>query len=147
MASVLAKVTYLLFESELAEGVEYLLREEHIVDREIRLEWTDGSAKHISWASEPFQYCVGLQEHSWFLAGEVKKVDMSSRPSWKDLIGRELELKWLDESHQVLQVRAGDASTYLSSRENDYWFADAITVSKATPQVPSNTSLERTREG
>jgi hypothetical protein len=147
VARVLAKVTYLLFESELSEGDKSLLIDEHIVDREIRLEWSDGSTRYISWTSDPVQYCVGVQDHSWFIAGEVREVDMSSRSVWSDLVGSELELKWHDDSHQLLEARSDAASVYLSSRENAYWWADTITVSKALPQVPSNKSRERTREG
>jgi hypothetical protein len=147
MTSVLAKVTYLLFESELSEDDEYLLKDEHIVDREIRLDWSDGSVKHISWTSDPIQYCVGVQAHSWFMPGNAKEVDMSSRSIWKELVGNELKLQWHDESHQVLELCTNAASIYLSSRENGYWEADTITVSRAKPQVPSNKSLERTREG
>ena len=146
MASVLRKVTYLLFERELLEGDEYLLRDEHTLDREIRLVWSDGSEKHISWSSDPVQYCIGVQAQSWFLPGDVVQVDMSSRATWKDLVGREVKLQWHDDSHQVLEVCTDSASIYLSSRENDYWEVDTITISRATPRVPSNKSLERTRD-
>ena len=147
MTSVLTKVTYLLFESELSEGDEHLLRDEHIIDREVRLDWSDGSVKHISWTSNPVQYCVGVQAHSWFISGDVKEVDMSSRSNWKELVGKEVKLQWHDDSHQVLEMRTDVASIYLSSRENGYWEADTITISQAKPQLPSNKSLERTRAG
>jgi len=145
MASVLLKVTYLLFERELSEGDEYLLRDEHILDREIRLAWSDGSEEHISWASDPVQYCIGVQARSWFLPGDVVEVDMTSRSIWKELVGREVRSHWHDDSHQVLELCSDAASIFLASRENDYWEADTITVSRAKLQVPPNTSLERTR--
>lgn len=141
MASVLLQVTYLLFERELSEGNDYLLRDEHILDREIRLVWSDGSEKHISWTSDPVQYCIGVQAQSWFLAGDVVEVDMSSRSTWRELVGREVRLQWHDESHQVLELCTDAASIYLSSRENDYWEADTITISRAKPQVPSKKSF------
>ena len=147
MSSVLSRVTYLLFANELRAGQTSLPSGDHSLDREIRLEASDGSSQYISWASEPAQYCVGVQSKSWFVEGDVVEIEMSFHEVWEPLVGRAVDLVWHDDSHQVLEIRAGLDSVYLSSREVDYWFADTITVSIERPAMPSNTSFERTREG
>ena len=147
MGSVLSRVTYVLFEHELVEGRAHFPTHEHALDREVRLETTAGTAQHISWTSDPVQYCLGTKESSWFLPGDAAELDMSDSPPWRDLVGKKISLEWRDSDHQVLEVRTDTASVYLASREGAYWCADTITVTDTPPELPSNTSLERTREG
>ena len=146
MVSVLSRVTYVLFEHELVDGRAQFSSREHVLDREVRLETAVGAPQHISWTSDPVQYCLGTRESSWFLAGDASELDMSASPPWRDLIGKPFSLEWHDSDHQLLEIRADTASVYLASREGDHWCADTITVSDTPPELPSNTSLERTRE-
>jgi len=146
MTTFLSRVTYLLFDHELTDGQDSFVGEEQTLDREVRLETSDGSVRYVSWTSNPVQYCVGIQEQSWFLPGEVSEIDVTTRAPWRHLVGEAIELTWQDPKHQILEVRGKAASVYLSSREGKYWCADAITVSILPPELPSNKSLERARE-
>jgi hypothetical protein len=146
MGTVLANVSYLLFERELVDGIEPFIADEHIVDREIELTGIDGSVKHVSWTGDPVEYCIGVQESSWFVAGDVKVIPMTSAPLWRSLIGQSIEFIWHDDDHQILEIRGYGAPVFLSSRERDCWYADTITISRLQPVVPSNKSMKRTRE-
>src|SRR6185369_14892304 len=96
--------------------------QDHSLDREVRLEFSDGSMQYVSWASEPVQYCVGLQGESWFKPGDVSELEMTNRNPWRHLIGLPVELTWRDVDHQILEVSAGGRSAFLSSCEGSSWW-------------------------
>jgi len=143
---VLSRVTYLLFPSEAEDVQRSLPSGEHVIDREVCLEESDGSKRYISWAQEPEQYCVGVKLSSWFIPSEIVEIDMSSHILWKSLVGSALDVVWHDDKHQVLEIRADRSPVYLSSREADRWFADTISVSGARPALQSDAAMERSRD-
>jgi hypothetical protein len=130
---VLSRVIYELFEADLESLVSPSSDEEHGIDREIRLELSDGASKYISWCSDPVQYCVGVQPHSFFKPGGAVTRDVSVHPLWQRLIGEPLELVVLDANCQVLELRSSLASVFVSSQERGQWEADTLTVSGHNP--------------
>ena len=145
MFTELSRVTYLFFNHELAGGEGGAPGGEHTLDREVRLESSDGSTLHVSWTSSPVQYCLGVQEQSWFTPGDAAEVDVTTREPWRSLVGGPIEFLWQEPEHQVLELRGKGSSVFLSSREGKNWCADVVTISDSRPELPSNTSLERTR--
>ncbi|MFO1503443.1 MAG: hypothetical protein U1F39_06470 [Steroidobacteraceae bacterium] len=140
---VLSGVTYVLFTHEPATFGDDSLVYDHVLDREIRLDFSDGTTKFVSWTNEPVVHCVGVKAESWFKPGDDVTVNVSGRDPWRHLIGHPIDLLWSDADHQVLEVCAGERSAFLCSREGSSWCADAITVSAGAPVLPSNPSLER----
>jgi hypothetical protein len=145
MTAVLSRVSYLRFEHEVEEGGLDLSAPEHSLDAELRLEYSDGSTQFVSWTSAPVQYCIGVKDGTWFDPGFTTEVDVSSHPLWLELVGHPIVLEWRGSEHQVLEVRGEKESVYLASRDGPYWCGDCVRVSRAMPELPSNTSLEQTR--
>jgi hypothetical protein len=42
---------------------------------------------------------------------------------------------FIDESHQILELKAQSSSTYLSSQERGAWVADVLHISKGLPII------------
>jgi hypothetical protein len=68
--------------------------------------------------------------------GDAVTQDASTHPCWMALIGHPLDFVFLDERHQVAEVRSPGASVFLSSQQNGDWGADVTTVSHLRPEIP-----------
>lgn len=133
---VLRRVVYELFQFEAGTLDDPASTEQHFIDREIRFEMSDGSCWFASWTNTPIQHSVGIQRERFFADGEPVTRDASTHPCWTALIGHPIEFVFLDERHQVVEVRSLSASVFLSSQENGDWAADVTTVSRARPEIP-----------
>ena len=131
----LSRVVYELFESDVEELNAAAATKSHTIDREVRLEFSNGGVRYISWCSEPEQYCIGVKESSFFKPGGAVSRDVSDHPLWRESVGRVVSLVVLDAEHQILEVRAEVSSTYLSTQENGHWYSDAVTISGNKPNA------------
>jgi len=131
----LSQVVYELFESDLEELRRPGAENEHTIDREVRLEFSNGDTRYISWCSEPEQYCIGVQERPFFKPSGAVAVDLSHHPLWRSFIGKVVTLNPLDAEHQVLEIRFGDAATYLFSKEGESWYSDVVTIADTKPKA------------
>ena len=64
-SGVLKRVRYELFGSDLSVLPEDGVPRDHVIDREIRLEFADGSVLFASWSEKPVQYSIGLKDSTW----------------------------------------------------------------------------------
>jgi hypothetical protein len=133
---VLRRVVYELFEFEAGILDDPASIEQHLLDRQIRFEMSDGSCWFASWANTPIQYSVGIQRERFFAAGDSVTRDASTHPCWTALIGHPVEFVFVDDRHQVVEVRSPGASVFLSSQENGDWASDVTTVSRSRPEIP-----------
>ena len=133
-APVLSRVVYELFPSDVEEIEKPGAELEHTIDREVRLEFSNGDMRFISWCSDPVQYSIAVQERSFFVAGSSAVTrDLSDHPLWRPLIGNVVNMVALDPENQVLEVHSAAGSVYLSSHEG-HWYADVVTVSANRPK-------------
>ena len=132
----LLRVIYGLLESDRAwmEGKEDSTW--HEIDGEVQLETSSGLI-HVSWASEPTQYSMNYQSASHLLDGAGHATDASAWPIWRNCVGGTIELDYLDEEHQVLEVRGENGSVFLSSQEQGKWWSDVVHISKLKPKPGS----------
>jgi hypothetical protein len=133
--SVLQRVVYELleFESSVLDASES--DEQHCIDREIRFEMSDGSCWFASWSSSPVQYCVGIQQGSFFTPPAAATRDASGHPLWSRLVNQPIEFIPLDDGQQVIEVRSPNGSTFLSSQDGRHWCMDVTTVSRLRPDL------------
>jgi hypothetical protein len=98
--------------------------------RQVRLRFADAPVLFVSWTWERYQgtdtqpYSVGYRESSYFSENAAHVVDASSTPVWSKHIGKTVELVYKSSSSpqlefQILEVRSGHASTFLSSLGTD----------------------------
>jgi hypothetical protein len=130
----LSKVTYRVFEREAEGPWAAETTAWHQLDGEIMLTFTDGNREYISWGSEPEQYCVQRKNKTSFSPDTLCEVDMTEHPYWKELEGQTITHEFADKLHQVLVIRNGDNSVFLSSQYDDGTFlGDCVRVSKSNP--------------
>jgi len=132
---LLRRILYDLFEWEADVLARPGSDKEHTIRREIRLDLEGGPPLYISWSSDPVQYCIGVGSKSFFDPGNDVLVDASDHPIWRRIMGGPVELRPLDTEHQILELRGPDASVHLSSREENHWTADVVTVSARRPHL------------
>ena len=130
---MLTAVVYHLFDFESDVLTRAGSAAQHRIDRELRLDFSNGTSQYFSWASEPAQYCVGVQSKSFFLPGEAVAIDATTHPLWRPLVQKAVELVWLDSEHQVLELRGPEGSLYLASVEAGEWQSDTLTVAGTKP--------------
>jgi hypothetical protein len=131
---VLSGVVYELFSSDVEEVDRPGAEIEHTIDREIRLELSNGDFRYISWSTQPVQSCIAVKASSFFSAGETVLRDFTNHPIWRNLVGKAVSFLVLDPEHQVLEVRSTGGSVYLSSKEGGFWHSDVVTVSAHRPE-------------
>jgi hypothetical protein len=131
--NVLQTVFYDLFESEInvLDSLESYVS--HTIDRELCLEFTSGKRIFISWCNVPVKYAVGMGATSFFEPENSIRLDASSHPIWKGIIGQPVELFVLNDDYQVIELQSPVGSIYFSTFENGYFGADVITVSRKMP--------------
>jgi len=132
---ILKRVIYELYEIDLASLNDQ--PEWHEIDRELCLEFESGKALYFSWCNEPEQYSVGLLNHRFNENEPDHILDASKSDMWSKLIGQEITPIFLDDSHQVLELKGKTYSVYLSSQENGSWFSDVLRISMKLPKFGS----------
>ena len=131
----LISVVYKLLDGEAAYLDTLADLRAHELGCELLLNFDDAPTCFVTWASSPCQYCIGVFEKPQF-EGQHESRDMSGSAPWRELIGRDISLTYLDESHQVL--RAGDESkaVFLSSVDDaGGWQADVLRITDHRPQL------------
>jgi hypothetical protein len=129
----LTAVSYELFEADL-DGLDSALgQNSHGIDREIKLLFDNVSTIYISWCSQPDHYAVGYQNNSWFIPPPPATLDATNWPLWQPLIGQTISLNYLDEQHQVLEIKSTAGAVYCSSFDGNYWAMDVLYISSAIP--------------
>lgn len=129
---LLANVHYEIFSSEAGSFTGE--SDWHQLDGEVRLGFTDAPEIFISWGNEPLQYSVEVRGASFFSAGCLSSLQMSTHSYWESLIGHELSIAHLDKDHQILRVSAVPGEVFLSSQYDDGTFqGDCIRVNQRTP--------------
>ena len=141
---LLTKVLYEPFESD-AKWLDLNDKSSHhIIDRELRLLFTDAPPVFISWTSTPVQYSIGHQGQSFF-ANEPQVVrDMTGSAIWSRVIDQQVALDFDDPDHQVLRIHAGAAAVYCSSFEEG-WQTDVVNVSSEAPNKAMQTDAASRR--
>jgi hypothetical protein len=131
----IVRVVYKLFESDFTslKGNS----DSHEIDREICLEFDSGRKLYFSWCQKPIQFSVGFQEQSFNTNEPERSLDVSNWDIWKPLIGNRIELVYLDNNHQILQLKGVTSSIYLSSQEQGIWEADVLHISSKMPKYAS----------
>lgn len=137
---MLSKVEYEFFDYERPSSEVLEL------DRQIRLEFFDSPRLYISWTSERHLgadsevYTVGYGEASYFSEEAACVLDVSESSLWVKHIGNEVELIFLrsmsqELEYQVLEIRSGDNSTYVSSCG-----LDVVAISEIRPVLHSGST-------
>ncbi len=130
----LVKVEYNLGEYEVEDFQNFFGQARHGIDREIRLTFEGGAEKFLSWVQhdhcDPSRYDTDLHlevssKPLWKGAPVLK--DMSSDQTWRDLVGRKVDLSWTGEHDSVLKISSDDASVWVTT------MSDIIQVSKEKP--------------
>ena len=131
---LLQQVTYHVFEHEISEPWVTEGASWHQTDGQIVLTFRDEKPIFLSWSSDLVQYNMAQRDHSFFNEGSLTEVDMTQHPCWLQLVGKEIELKFVDTEHQVLVVSNDEASVFVSSQYDDGSFCgDCVRVSQTNP--------------
>lgn len=131
----LKRVIYELYEIDFVSLQGESLSESHEIDREIYLEFESGEKVYFSWCNVPVQYCIGYKSERFNNNEPDHVVDATNWKIWCDLIGQEISFVFIDDSHQVLELKGQSSSTYLSSQERGSWVADVLHISKSLPVI------------
>ena len=133
---VLARVWYELFAHE-AEWQDAHPDADAELDRQLRLEMTDGSRVFVAWTWGPsgddHYYHVGFARESFCTGTPEVDRDVSAWPLWTPLVGQPVDLSFVGKSHQVLAVRAGSAVAYCCSFGRGMWGMDELRVGRRIP--------------
>jgi hypothetical protein len=127
--SALSKVFYRLLPLEASPLSDPAMQASHVIDAEVILEAADARRVYLSWADSADEYCVGVQDESWFNPGTGTEIDASGAPMWSRLIGKPVDLRHLDTARQILEIRSSEASAYIATFDGQHWGVDTLTVS------------------
>jgi hypothetical protein len=106
----------------------------HELGCEVRLNFHDAPPMFVTWADDPCQFCVGLFDESQF-KGVYESRDLSGIAPWREMIGHEITLTFLDTAHQVLRVGDDARAVFLSSMDDTGgWQADVVRVTDRCPE-------------
>lgn len=131
---ILQRVTYHVFEHELAASSVTNIAACHVLDGEIELTFSGGKTMFVSWGNGSLQYCIEQKKDSFFNAAALKTVDVTHHPYWRPLVEREIAMSYIDDAHQVLALASGQDSLFLSSQYHDgTFFGDCVRVSRENP--------------
>lgn len=133
----LTAVHYELFESDakwMAENADHTW---HTIDREVRLTFADAPTVYVSWMQNPVEYAIEYQDHSFFVIGPDVVRDLTKSAIWSPLIGSDVNLRFLDNDHQVLCVKSATHAVYCCSYKNGWgWKVDVVTITSQAPDIP-----------
>ena len=131
----LKRVIYESFEIDFGSLKGQSDSESHEIDREIYLEFETGEKFYFSWCNEPVQCCIGLKRERFNENEPDHVIEATSWKVWRELIGQDISFVFIDESHQVLELKGQSSSTYLSSQESGSWVADVLHISISLPVI------------
>ncbi|WP_172205360.1 hypothetical protein [Niveibacterium sp. COAC-50] len=131
---ILLRVTYHVFEHELAGPWPTDRTSWHQLDGEVALTFSNDKTVFVSWGNTPLQYSIEQKGCSFFNAGVLTAVDMTQHPHWRPFIERDVTMNYIKNDHQVLSLTAGEESLFLTSQYDDGTFCgDCVRVSRAKP--------------
>ena len=87
----------------------------------------------ISWSADPIQYAVGAADVRFCNEPIPVARDMSGSELWKDLIGENVSLNFLDNYHQVLRIGSTDKAVYCWTSAFEEEGQDTLFISKQRP--------------
>ena len=129
---ILRRVTYNLFEHELAGSWATDIDIWHQLDGEVTLTFNNDKTVFVSWGNGPQQYSIEQKDSSFFSAGGLTALEMTQHPYWQPFIEREVTMNYTSDDRQVLALVCGEESLFLSSQYDDGTFSgDCIRVSRA----------------
>ncbi len=118
---VLARVIYQLHEAPAVALLDPGKIEDSDLDREVRLEFVDGSALLASWLERDGR--AALRGGG---AAARTAVDVSGVDPWADLVGSSIDVGFADPGCQVLEISARQRSVYLYSPESGHWHLQLV---------------------
>ncbi len=126
----LAAVHYELYESDPL----FLDPDEdpHELDREIRLEFADGSRRFVTFSDGEGGSTVVVSDASAFADDPPLTHDVSAAPLWAPLVGRTVTLERIRDG-LVLRVAAGADDVFVCAREGEDWGARGLHVTGTSP--------------
>lgn len=131
---ILQRVTYNLFEHELAGPWATDTDAWHQLDGEVALTFSNDKTVFVSWGNGPKQYSIEQKGSSFFSADVLTVLEMTQHPYWQPFIEREVTMNFSSNDHQVLALVSGEESLFLSSQYDDGTFCgDCVRVSRANP--------------
>ncbi len=130
---ILSNVQYQLFESDAWWLDKNYKLSYHEIDGEIKLEFEDQVSLHISWDSQPAQYCICYGSQAFFSKGLPVTRPLTKSSIWRKLVGKDICLKFLDNEQQVLEIRSGENTVYCCSMEDGNWWMNTIHVTNQKP--------------
>ena len=131
---ILQRVAYQVFEHEAAGPWATDRTDWHQMDGEVVLTFNDGKKVFLSWGAGPQQYSIEQKDHSFFNVGVLVEVEMTEHSYWRPLIEQEIEIRYVDDEHQVLALERNEQSIFISSQYDDgTFYGDCVRVSQASP--------------
>ncbi len=132
----LRTVRYFLFEHELDGSWSSQSSEHHQLDGEVLLTFEDSPPVYVSWGNARATYCIETRPNSFFSDSLQTPYEMTEHHFWSPLIGKKIELKHLDELHQVLMVSSGSETLFMSSQyDGGELMGDCVRVSVVAPNL------------
>lgn len=125
----LSKVEYEFFEDFEEASIDAT-----VLNRQVRLHFSDAPTLFISWTWERqydescSNYSIGFSTESYLTDTAPVVVDASTSPFWRDLIGHEVELTFVDDDFQVLKITSGGNAVFCSSLD-----LDVVRISSESP--------------
>jgi hypothetical protein len=132
---ILIRAYYELFEGE-AEWLDSNPSSEVVeLDRQLRLETSNGACLFISWNWRPGSdiYFVDMSPTSFCMDPGVVR-DVSELLLWRPLIGNTIVIDYLDADKQVLRLQTGNETLYCCSFSRGMWAMDALTIARNLPK-------------
>ncbi len=130
----IVKVFYDIFESDAWWLDRHASSDTHELDREIRLESDNEESIFISWCSDPVQYSTCTSNTSFFLSRVPVARDMTNSSIWSGITNGFVTLQFLDQNHQVLEIRTSRKVVYCWTSAFDVDGDDVVYVSASKPK-------------
>lgn len=140
----IVKVFYDIFESDAWWLDRHASSDTHELDREIRLVSDDGQSIFISWCSDPVQYSICTSTTSFFLPPVPVARDMTASSIWTGITNDSVTLQFLDQNHQVLEIRSSQKVVYCWTSAFDVDGDDVVYVSTSKPKAITE-AIDRVR--
>ena len=124
----LSRVEYEFFEFE-APSADVLE-----LDRQVLLHFEDAPILHISWTAKRQHdnqtpaYSIDFSTASYFSEPAAITVDATSSGTWASLVGKDVNVAFVDAAYQVLRIMSDDRAVFCSAIDDD-----VVRVSSTSP--------------
>ena len=146
---ILADVEYELFDWEARQFDANPQRGFDELNYQLRLVLAGGQILYVAWQVGIWRdYAwVAVSERSFCRPPPEETRRASGLSRWQPLIGRRIELVYLDRNQQGLAIRSGDAAVYCYTLSGDWWGADTLRITSQYLTLPTSTELPHTDRG